>query len=226
MHRELVGTPRLRSWLLPQQGHARPWGLLGDRVTADTSRSGLCRCSPCHGTARLSPRGCARAAAAAAAGSWIYLRADISFQTASTPLGSERVLPFVQLQITLTSCCEWLPPGAAGAHSPPAARKSVPGDWNRTWHSHGTSRVRARGIGLLGKRRKTPCGFVKNNRGMGIDARRGFQHLITSLSEHLPPGQVNPPNPASKKTQGKFPLGLTFPCVNSIYCCLKEVQLP
>lgn len=65
--------------------------------------------SPCHGSARGVPP-----AAAAAARSWIYSRADISFQTASTPSVS---FAFGQLQISLTSCSEPLPKRATRAQS-------------------------------------------------------------------------------------------------------------
>lgn len=111
----------------------------------------------------LGPIACARAAAAAAR-SWIYFPADISFQTASAPLGSERVLCLRTAANHPDKLLGVVPPGAAGAQSSPlpsSCHKSVPGDWNRTWRSHGTFRVRAGGIGLLGNRQKTRRGFVK-----------------------------------------------------------------
>lgn len=49
-----------------------------------------------------------------------------------------------------------------------------------------------------------------------LRASVSIRHLAKRIHPILP----------QKKKQGKFPLGLTFPGVNSIYCCLKEVQLP
>lgn len=202
---------------------ARPWGAPRGRKDSGHLPCGALQLLTPPPPARLS----GRAAAAAAAGSWIYFHADISLPGCISS-ARLRAWPLDSCKSPSQAAPSRFPRELRGREAPGcprAAHKSTPEDSNRTWCSRGTSRFRARGIGLLGKQRKTRRGFVKNDRGMGIDAQRGFQHLITSLSEHSAPGQVNPPNPALK-IQGKFPLGLTFPRVNSIYCCLREVQLP